>query len=78
MSLVMIISLPIFSIFLSTLTFGSLDHIHWKLAFVVACAFSSFVYFNIDTYLSRVVTLVMRFEPVTTPTAVQRIHHLCR
>ena len=48
------------------------------LAFVVACAFSSFVYLNIDTYLSWVVTSVVRFEPVTSPTAVQRIYHLCR
>ena len=43
------------------------------LAFVIACALGSFVYLNMHTYLSWVVTSVARFEPVTTPTAVQRI-----
>ena len=59
---------------LNTYLWFSWSHpVHWPLSLPARLA-----HLNIDTYLSWVVTLVMRFEPVTTPTAVQRIHHLCR
>ena len=102
MSLVMIISLPIFSIFLSTLTFCSLDYVQCTglCRYLCICILTLTFLF----YLNRswVVPSVMRtkdvwrtttcvsrevssigfalsfpgFEPVNTPTTVQRTYHL--
>ena len=102
MSLGMIISLPIFSIFISTLTFCSPDHIQctglcrYSRVCILTLTFLFFLnrswvvpsvmrtkdVWRTTTCVSRKVPSILFglsflwFEPVTTPTAVQRIYHL--
>ena len=105
MSLVMIISLPIFSIFLSTLTFCSLDYVQCTglCRYLCICILTlTFLFFLNRSWVVpsvmrtkdvwRTTTCVSRevssigfalsfpgFEPVNTPTTVQRTYHLlCR
>ena len=105
MSLGMIISLPIFSIFISTLTFCSPDHIQctglcrYSRVCILTLTFLFFLnrswvvpsvmrtkdVWRTTTCVSREVSSIgfalsfPGFEPVNTPTTVQRTYHLlCR
>ena len=75
-ALVMVISLPIFSVFLSTLTFCSLDHIQCT-GLCRHLRVTSFVYLHTDTYLSFLSPQVMSYYFSHANQGRLADYHLC-